>query len=183
MCQPNSAQCAWRGSRSMAAGIWFLLSRRSTTLKRSPRTPARCSVVISLAGDRRIGHRDGANTRAETPQRVQHRGIVLAIDAGLHQHRALDTERGEKLAKVIVGRVGRRVDAFAGRKEIVRLARRYAHGCRRRAPETAFAARADSVGRQRRAEHTRESVDAVTQSICAPEVFTTAVHFGISALM
>ena len=64
--------------------------------------------------DRFIGHRDAAQTIRLARQRIQHRRIVAAMRAALHQHAAIETDRVEHAEIFCQRRIRRRVAAIVG---------------------------------------------------------------------
>ncbi len=76
--------------------------------------------------------RDAAHAPARRLHRVEHRRVVGAIDAGLHQHRALDAERVEHVQVIGEQAVRRSVDSRRG----IRVARGGTHDVRVRVTGT-----------------------------------------------
>ena len=83
---------------------------------------ARVHRLDRLRLDVEVDHRDAAQPRRIGVEGVEHRPVVGAVDARLHEHGALDAERVEHVAVVGGQRIGRRVDAVRR----VRVARRRA---------------------------------------------------------
>ena len=67
--------------------------------------------------DRFVGHRDAAQAIGLARQRIQHRRIVAAMRAALHQHAAIETDRVEHRQIFCQRRVRRRVAAVIGVRE------------------------------------------------------------------
>jgi hypothetical protein len=67
-----------------------------------------------FSGDRVISHRDAAQTVGLMRQRIQHRRIVAAMRATLHQHAACKTDRVEHRQIFCQRRIGGRVAAIVG---------------------------------------------------------------------
>jgi hypothetical protein len=65
-----------------------------------------------VRGNVRLDHRDAAQPLATPRQRIEQRAIVGAVDARLHQHRALDPEHAEQVQVVFQRRIRWRVDSL-----------------------------------------------------------------------
>ena len=61
-----------------------------------------------------VGHRDAAQAVGPTLERIEHRGIVAAVRAALHQHAARKSDRVEHAEIFFERRVRRRVAAIVG---------------------------------------------------------------------
>ena len=149
-CASRTARCAAPSARQRRDRQHALAVLQVDELKRTPRTPRACSASSS-ASDRRRSRRP--RRRAAAPdrlQRIEHRRVVGAVDARLHEHGALDAERVEHVAVVGQQRVGRRVDAVRririarGRAANMRMA---IAGQRRRRDGAARAARGRAAHR------------------------------------
>jgi len=71
---------------------------------------------------RGVDHRDAAGAPREPPDGIDGTGIIVAIDAGLHDHHAVKPKVALQLDEVF-DRSGRwRVDAVGGKRKLRRIA-------------------------------------------------------------
>ena len=88
---------------------------------RTPRTPASCMSCELAIADVLVDHRDAAEREHARAQRRDHRAVVRAVYARLHQHRALAADRRAACARNPPGVASRRDVRRVGQVRKARL--------------------------------------------------------------
>ena len=111
-CANRTAGCARPAARWARAAARPCPVFTSTMLSRAPRTPASCSATISRSLASSGNTATPRNAPLPATQRGDHRAVVGAVEAWLHQHGALAAERREQMPIGRQQRLGRRIDAL-----------------------------------------------------------------------
>ena len=111
MCQPNGA-IAVASRRTTSLGNDIPLALVVDQIEAHAADAGVVERADLIRGNVRLDHGDAAQPLPAARQRVEQRAVVGAVDARLHQHRAVDPEHAEQMQIVVERRIRRRVDAL-----------------------------------------------------------------------